>query len=274
MEVRGHPMLRRPPPMTMAPRPQNARKYCEFHEQSGHTTTECRELKKALHELADKGQIDRFLRKGPRLLRKEPNPESSQPRDEECSTEIVATIAGGNMPDMTRSAWKAQLRSAQQVLTMEQKSSLTAPTMVFGGKDAPRLATPHNDPLVVEMKIANTVVRRILVDTGSSVDIITKDCLQKLSHPGRAVNPITTPVLGFGGQEVTPAGTVRLPVRFGDKTRFRSLEVDFLVVDVPTAYNVILGRPTLHKAKAVVAPYLLQLQFETDDETVGELLGD
>lgn len=32
MEVRGHPMLRRPPPMTMAPRPQNARKYCEFHE--------------------------------------------------------------------------------------------------------------------------------------------------------------------------------------------------------------------------------------------------
>ncbi|KAJ8441769.1 hypothetical protein Cgig2_009015 [Carnegiea gigantea] len=44
----------------------HSRKYCEFHEQSGHTTTECRELKKALHELADKGQIDRFLKKGPR----------------------------------------------------------------------------------------------------------------------------------------------------------------------------------------------------------------
>jgi len=55
MEVRGHPMLRRPPPMTAPPRPQKARKYCEFHEQNGHTTTECRELEKALHELADKG---------------------------------------------------------------------------------------------------------------------------------------------------------------------------------------------------------------------------
>jgi len=55
MEVRGHLMLQRPPPMTAAPKPQNARKYCEFHEQSGHTTTECRELKKALHELVDKG---------------------------------------------------------------------------------------------------------------------------------------------------------------------------------------------------------------------------
>ncbi|KAJ8427297.1 LOW QUALITY PROTEIN: hypothetical protein Cgig2_002209 [Carnegiea gigantea] len=34
-----------------------------------HTTTECRELKKALHELADMGQIDRFLKRGLRFLR-------------------------------------------------------------------------------------------------------------------------------------------------------------------------------------------------------------
>jgi len=54
---------------------------------------------------------------------------------------------------------------------------------------------------------------------------------------------------------------IRLPVCFGDKTKFKSLEVDFLVVDVPTTYNVILGQPTLHKVKAVIAPYLLQLQF-------------
>ena len=32
MEVRGHPMLQRPPPMTAPPKPLNARKYCEFHE--------------------------------------------------------------------------------------------------------------------------------------------------------------------------------------------------------------------------------------------------
>ena len=101
MEVRGHPMLRRLPPMTAAPRPQNGRKYCEFHEQSGHTTTECRELKKALHKLADKGQIDRFLKRGPRFLRQGQNPEPSQPQDEERSTKIVATVAGGHIEDMT-----------------------------------------------------------------------------------------------------------------------------------------------------------------------------
>jgi len=69
-------------------------------------------------------------------------------------------------------------------------------------------------------------------------------------------------------------GMICLPVRFGDKTKFKSLEVDFLVIDVPTAYNVILGWPTLHKVEAVIAPYLLQLQFERDDGTIGEMRGD
>jgi len=52
---------------------------------------------------------------------------------------------------------------------------------------------------------------------------------------------------------------IRLPLCFRDKIKARNLEVDFLVIDVPTTYNVNLGRPTLHKVKAVITPYLLQL---------------
>ena len=55
MEVRDHPMLKRPPLMTSTPKPHNARKYCEFNKQNGHMTAECQELRKALHELANKG---------------------------------------------------------------------------------------------------------------------------------------------------------------------------------------------------------------------------
>ncbi|KAJ8438305.1 hypothetical protein Cgig2_018785 [Carnegiea gigantea] len=121
--------------------------------------------------------------------------------------------------------------------------------MVFRGKDAPRFVSPHNDPVVVEMKIASAIVRRILVDTGSSVDIITWDFLKRLSHPERYLVPMANPILRFGGQEVNPTGMIRLLVRFGDKSKFKSLEVD-----VPTAYNIIIERPTLHRVKAVVAP--------------------
>ncbi|KAJ8451346.1 hypothetical protein Cgig2_014118 [Carnegiea gigantea] len=247
-QVRG-PILRRLPPITVPLKPQNARKYCEFYEQSGHTTTECRELKRALHELVDKGQIAQFLKRGPRFLRREQEPAQPLSRDEECSTEVVSIIAGGYAERMTRSAWKPQLRSAQQVLTTEQGPRTMVPTMVFGGKEAPRFAYPHNDPLVVEMKIASVIVRRILIDTGSSIDIITWDSLKKLTHPGRDIVPLVHPILVFGGQEVNPTGMICLPMRFSDKLKSKNLEVEFLIVDVPTANNVILGRPTLHKRR-------------------------
>ena len=62
---------------------------------------ECYELKKALHELADKGQIDRFLKKGPYLLLGEREPVRPQPRGEECSTKVMPAIAGGYAEGMT-----------------------------------------------------------------------------------------------------------------------------------------------------------------------------
>ncbi|KAJ8426716.1 hypothetical protein Cgig2_004215 [Carnegiea gigantea] len=76
-------------------------------QQNGHTTVECRELRKALHELANKGQIDYFLKRGPQFLHKEREPMRLKPQ-EEYSTEIVATIAGGYTEGITRSARKTQ----------------------------------------------------------------------------------------------------------------------------------------------------------------------
>jgi len=79
------------------------------------------------------------------------------------------------------------------------------------------------------------------VDIGSSVNNITYECLQKLKPLGKAMVPLVHPILGFEGQKFNPIGTVRLPLRFGDLARPRNIEVDFLTMDVPIAYNIILG---------------------------------
>ena len=69
-------------------------------------------------------------------------------------------------------------------------------------------------------------------------------------------------------------GMICLPVCFGNKLRSKNLDIYFLVVDVPTAYNVILGHSTLHNVMTVVASYLFQLQFKDDDGSVGEIHRD
>ena len=50
--------------------------------------------------------------------------------------------------------------------------------------------------------------------------------------------------------------------------------MDFSVVHVPTAYNVILGHSTLRKIKIAITSYLLQIQYEVDDGSVEELFRD
>ncbi|KAJ8428429.1 hypothetical protein Cgig2_003131 [Carnegiea gigantea] len=62
--------------------------------------------------------------------------------------------------------------------------------MVFRRGRGPHFASLHNDPLVVEMKVASAAVRRILIDAGSSMDIITWECLKKLKYPGREIVPL------------------------------------------------------------------------------------
>jgi len=142
---------------------------------------------------------------------------------------------------------------------------LSGPTMTFGPDDVRPLQAPHNDPLVVQLKIATALVRRVLINTGSSVDIITLECFKKLHYSEEDLEVTNTPLVGFGGQHIYPVGVKKLTVRVGEKDNSRTVDVNFLVVDVPMAYNVIIGRPTLSMLKVVVAPYLLLMQFELDD---------
>ncbi|KAJ8437990.1 LOW QUALITY PROTEIN: hypothetical protein Cgig2_033723 [Carnegiea gigantea] len=103
----------------------------------------------------------------------------------------------------------------------------------------------------------------ILVDTCISANVITWDCLRKLKYPRRDITLLVHPILGFNKGD--PIGVTHLPLRFGDKTKSKNLELDFLVVDVPMGYNVIWGSLTLHKVKAVIDSYLLQIQYEAND---------
>ncbi|KAJ8421908.1 hypothetical protein Cgig2_013810 [Carnegiea gigantea] len=51
----------------------------------------------------------------------------------------------------------------------------------------------------------------------------------------------------------------------------RIVETNFLVVDIPMAYDVILERSSRNAIKAVLAPYFLLIQFELDDGKVWKL---
>ena len=68
---------------------------------------------------------------------------------------------------------KAQIRLLGQVMAARELKPLVGPTVTFGPEGMCPLQALHNDPLVVQLKIATAMVQRILVDIRSLVDIIT-----------------------------------------------------------------------------------------------------
>ncbi|KAL0456610.1 UNVERIFIED_CONTAM: hypothetical protein Slati_1000200 [Sesamum latifolium] len=66
---------------------------------------------------------------------------------------------------------------------------------------------------------------------------------------------------------------VSLPLTMGRGTTHKTCMLKFLVVDVPSAYNVILGRPTLNTFQTVISNYYMKIKFPTPGG-VGEVQGD
>ena len=132
---------------------------------------------------------------------------------------------------------------------------------------------PHNDPLVIILNIEGFNTKRILVDNGSSADIIYLPAFQQLRLDPRRLRPFDSPLVSFSGDRVYPKGIVTLTMTVGAYSVQLTHQLDFLVVDCPSSYNVIIGRPTLNKWKAATSTYYLKVKFPTDNG-VGEVKRD
>ncbi|XP_065633722.1 uncharacterized protein LOC136069294 [Quercus suber] len=74
----------------------------------------------------------------------------------------------------------------------------------------------------------------------------------------------SAPFVSFGGTRVFLIGSITLPITVGDYPQELTRNVMFLVVDCSSAYNGILGRPTLNSWKAATSTYHLMIKFPTD----------
>ena len=120
------------------------------------------------------------------------------------------------------------------------------PIIKFSEDDARRLHHPHEDTLVDSLQIGDYNIHRVLVDNGSSTDILYYPAFQQMRIDREWLTPTNAPFMGFGGTRVFPLGAITLAVTVGDYPQQITREVTFLVVDCLSAYNAILGRPTLN----------------------------
>ncbi|GAU16452.1 hypothetical protein TSUD_118010 [Trifolium subterraneum] len=123
--------------------------------------------------------------------------------------------------------------------------------------------------------MANFDVRRILVDQGSSCDIMYSGLFKVLQLTEENLVPyVGSDLQGFNGSTTKPWGYVDLIVTFGENKAMKSVKVKFLVVDCPSLYNCIIGRSTLAELFAVSSTIHLKLKYYTKDGQVATINGD
>ena len=90
--------------------------------------------------------------------------------------------------------------------------------MYFSEEDARGVKQPHDNPLVIMVMIEGFNTRRVLVDNGSSVDIIYLSAIQQLKVDQKRLRPFDSPLVSFSGDKVYSRGIVTLTVTTGSQS--------------------------------------------------------
>ena len=101
----------------------------------------------------------------------------------------------------------------------------------------------------------------VLVDNGSSADILYYPAFQQLRIDRERLIPMNAPLVGFRGIRVFPLGTIIISVTVGNYPQQIIRDVTFLVVDCLSDYNAILVWPILNSWKAATSTYHLMIKF-------------
>ena len=135
--------------------------------------------------------------------------------------------------------------------------------ITFKESDAHLAHHPNCDALVIKAMMANKNVHRILVDNESLVDILYYQAFQRMGLKNRDLKPSPNPIYSFTGDSIILIGVITLPMMVGEYPRESCMMADFLVIDQPSAFNVVLGRLSLRVLKAITKIYHLLMKFST-----------
>ncbi|XP_028123312.1 uncharacterized protein LOC114320357 [Camellia sinensis] len=130
----------------------------------------------------------------------------------------------------------------------------------FDDTDLDRVTLPHADPLVIELRVNRFTVERVLIDQGSTLEIMYYKTFVKLGFTDSDMLPVDYPLFGFNANPEYPMGKITLAVLAGT----RSVDVEFLVVKLSSPYNLIMGRTRLNSMQAVPITYHQLLLFPTE----------
>jgi hypothetical protein len=163
---------------------------------------------------------------------------------------------------------KSQRKWEQHEVLATEKAPLSfldwsGGTITFSHEDHPNcIPNPGQYPLVVDPVIGNSWFSKVLMDGGSSLNILYAHTLRLMGIGLDQLRPSTMSFHGVApGKRVQPLGQIDLSVWFGTSDNFRKETLTFEVVGLKGVYHSILGRPCYAKFMEVLNYTYLKMKM-------------
>ena len=130
---------------------------------------------------------------------------------------IFGGFSSGGESSSARKAHLCNIISGEtlEVQTMSKLPRLDT-TITFSNFDMEGCQHPHDDPLVIRAIVANKTVHKVLINNGSSVDIIFVSTFDKMGIGRKKLEPMSAHLLGFSGEKVLPLRLTQLVLTLGN----------------------------------------------------------
>lgn len=115
------------------------------------------------------------------------------------------------------------------------------PAIYFKNKDFVGVDPNLDDTVVVSVVVLSFLIKKVLVDQGSSIDLLYLPTLRRMGIPERELRPFHRNLIGFSGRQVGIRGYIDLLTSFGTAPLVKTVATWYLVVDCQTPYNALLG---------------------------------
>ena len=249
-KIKREPFFVWPPKLLGNPALRDSKLYCTYHRDTGHMTENCHMLKVHLEKLVSAGHLGQFVdtdlseKKEPGQISR-PSPSPGVP-----SAGVIHVIHNPHCSAISSGSYRSRIQKAAHLRKSYSIVDSAHPAQVhtvnkgdwkqvisFSDDDLKDVQLPHNDPLVVTLRIGNFDVQRVLIDPGSFAEVMYQDLYSKLGLGKDELSSFSWPIYGFSGEPTVPLGRTIMPVLAGPI----NLQTKFIVVEAPSPYNAIWG---------------------------------
>ncbi|XP_059285073.1 uncharacterized protein LOC132038418 [Lycium ferocissimum] len=191
---------------------------------------------------------------------------SSRHFDQGEPSQVINMIMGGTeiagTPFITKMT-KFSITREKRLRNFVQEEAI-----VFTDEDADDVTLPPNEALVISVMIVDCWVKRILIDSDSSTNIIRWKVMDQLSMLD-GLTPSSRVLNRFNMASEMVKAEIILPINAGGMLK----PTKFYVIDGDMSYNTIFGRPWIHDMKVVPSTLHLLFKFPTPNG-IGKIRGE